>query len=99
MAIPLDDPRNATRLLAEQFDKLSGLVAVLMAHVAHITGDEFMEGDFRAVKADAERMVPDQIGRSATASPKRHASENAELLWSMIQARRATRSAGSRTEA
>jgi hypothetical protein len=99
MAILLHDPRNATRLLAEQLDMLSGLVAVLMAHAAHITGDQFMESDFREVKAAAEQMVPDAIGRSAAASPKRHASQNAELLWSMIQALRATRSAASKTEA
>ena len=91
MKIPLADSRNATRMLAERLDELSGLAAVLMAHAAHITDELFSEDDFRKVQAAAQRMVRDPIGHSSLADPKRHATENAELLWSMIQNLRANR--------
>jgi hypothetical protein len=92
MAIPVTDSRNAVRLLADKLDELAGLAAVLMAHAVHTTGDEFTEDEFRKMKADAERIVPDPIGRNAASSPKLQASKNAELLWSLMQELRSSRS-------
>ena len=91
MSIPLNDPRNATRMIAERLDELSGLAAVLMAHVAHITDSQFSEADSQLVSAAAQDMVRKGIGHSASSDPERHAKENADLLWSMIQNRRAIR--------
>jgi hypothetical protein len=91
MAIPLDDKRNSSRLLAERLDELTGLVAVLMAHAALNTSPAFTESDFKAMKAAAERMVREQLGRSATSAPKPHASQNADLLWAMIKTLRSHR--------
>ena len=90
MALQPTDQQSLIRALAQQVDQLSGTVAVLMAHVAHITGDEFTEDDFRAVQGAAQQMAPDPIGPGIQGVPKLHASRGAERLWSMVKTLRAT---------
>jgi hypothetical protein len=93
MRVPTNDPRNATRLLAERVDLLSGVVSALMSQVAHITGEGFTERDFRLVEASAQKMAPEPIGSAPASAPKLHAAQTVQLLWSMVQDLRASRSA------
>jgi hypothetical protein len=92
MKVPTNDPRNAARVLADRVDELSGVVAALAAHVAHITGTEFTAHDFRLVQTAAQKMALPPIGASPKSDPKLFAAESAKALWKMVQGLRASRS-------